>query len=68
MWDCSSVPVLAPVTIAVFPFSCTGQARGSHDPLLCDRTISPKITVDTAHNGFEKISFQIEDIEKSTKP
>lgn len=52
------LPVLAPVTMAVFPFSCTGQARGSQRPLLCRRTTSASTAVDTNHSGWNNKSVQ----------
>lgn len=52
------IPVLAPVTMAVFPFSCTGQARGSQRPLLCRRKTNASTAVDTNHSGWQNKSVQ----------
>lgn len=44
--------------MAVFPFSCTGQARGSQRPLLYRRRTSASTAVDTNHSGWQNKSVQ----------
>lgn len=45
------LPVLAPVTIAVFPVSRTSQALGVHLSLLCRRTTTASAAVETTQTG-----------------
>lgn len=71
-YECQNVnlyqPVLAPVTIAVFPVSRTGQARGSQLPLRCRRTTYASSAVEKTQSGWHRTSNQVISLVPQSQP